>query len=352
MTEPNSVNENRTMLAAVLESPRSVKADPLTIMSIPIPRPKGGEVLIRVQTCGICRTDLHLVEGELPMKCPLTVPGHQIVGLIESVGPGVKDVRIGAKVGLGWLHNTCGTCEFCSSGRENLCDHAEYTGWTAQGGFAQYVAAPASFTYPLPQHSDAIETAPLLCGGIIGFRALRLTELDTLPGGWVGKRLGIYGFGSAGHVAIQLALGRGAEVFVCTRDREHHQTLAKELGATWVGGSTEPPPHSLDAAIIFAPAGELIPPALAALKKGGVLVVGGIHMTDVPSLPYREIYGERVIRSVMNNTREDGREFLAEAARLPVRTHVRVFPLDCVNEAMRELKSDQIKGAAILQIGV
>jgi propanol-preferring alcohol dehydrogenase len=298
----------------------------------------------------VCRTDLHVAEGELPQRRSPLIPGHQVVGEAVELGGGVRGVAVGDRVGVAWLRSTCGRCRFCTSGRENLCDRAEFNGWTADGGFAEYIAAPAEFVYPIPAGFGDTDAAPLLCAGIIGFRSLRLTGLGARPGGWKGARLGLYGFGAAGHVVIQLARGRGAEVYVCTRDRERHRALAAELGAAWVGGSADAPPVPLDASIIFAPAGELVPPALAALDKGGVLVLGGIHMSDLPSMPYRLLYGERVVRSVANNTREDGREFLAEAAALPVRTSVRVFPLEDVNEALRALKHDAIRGAAVIRV--
>jgi alcohol dehydrogenase, propanol-preferring len=292
-----------------------------------------------------------VVEGELPPRRSPIIPGHQVVGTVEATGPGDSHgVRVGDRVGVAWLRCTCGSCPFCIGGRENLCDRAEFNGWTADGGFAQYIAAPAAFVYPIPPGFEDTQAAPLLCAGIIGYRALRLTGLGERPGAWRGARLGIYGFGAAGHVVIQLARSRGAQVYVCTRDRARHQALAAELGAAWVGGAADQPPQKLDAAIIFAPAGELVPPALAALDKGGVLVLGGIHMSDIPALPYRAIYGERVVRSVANNTRADGREFLAEAAAARIRTRVEVFPLQRANDALRALKHDAVKGAAVLQI--
>jgi len=340
----------RQMLAAILESPAPVARSPLHVMSVAVPEPRANEVLIRVQVCGVCRTDLHVVEGELAARRMPVIPGHQVVGIVERAGSEVRSVRVGDRVGVAWLRWTCGVCEFCRSGRENLCVAAEFTGWTADGGFAEYIAAPADFVYRLPAEFPDAQAAPLLCAGIIGYRSLRLTGLGERPGGWRGARLGIYGFGAAGHVVIQVARGRGAEVYVCTRDKVRHQALAEELGAAWTGDATESPPYPLDASIIFAPAGELVPPALAALKKGGVLVLGGIHMSDIPRFPYDLLYGERVLRSVANNTREDGREFIEEAARLPVQTHVEMFPLRRVNEALQALKGDGIRGAAVIQV--
>jgi len=314
-----------------------------------VPRPAAGEVLVRVTACGICRTDLHVVEGDLPARKSPVTPGHQVVGRLEAPGAGVP-LPAGARVGIAWLRRTCGACRFCLTGRENLCDAPEFTGWTADGGFADYAVAPAGFVYELPEGFSDLEAAPLLCAGIIGFRALEATGLGRAPSGWSGTRLGLYGFGAAGHVAIQIARGRGAEVFVMTRDRERHQALAAELGAAWVGGAADRPPVTLDAAVIFAPAGELVPVALAALDKGGTLVLGGIHMSDTPPIPYELLYRERVVRSVANNTRDDGRAFLAEAARLPVRTHVRTFPLEEANEALVALKNDALRGAGVLVV--
>lgn len=340
-----------SMIAAVLEERGPVGPGRLVLKGIAATVPGKEELLIRVSACGVCRTDLHVVEGDLPSRREPIVPGHQVVGVVERLGPGAAQRWLGRRVGAAWLRSTCGACECCAAGRENLCDRAGFNGWTADGGFAQFMTAPQAFVYEMPDGISDVEAAPLLCAGIIGYRSLRLTGMSERPQGWRGANLGIYGFGAAGHVVIQLALSRGARVFVCTRDHSRHQALAAELGATWVGGAAEQPPEPLDAAIIFAPAGELVPPALAALRKGGVLVLGGIHMSDIPSFPYSLLYGERVIRSVMNNTREDGREFLKEAAAIPVRTHTTVFPLEAVNEALVSLKHDAIKGAAVLRIG-
>jgi len=335
------------MNAWLLHEPMSVSSNPLTMADVPTPVPRDDEVLIRVNACGICRTDLHVVEGELPVRRSPLVPGHQIVGRVAALGSSVEEFSIGDRVGVAWLNRTCGTCEFCRTGRENLCDRASFTGWTTDGGYAEFAVAPASFTYPIPEGFDDIQAAPLLCAGIIGYRCLRLTEIK----GWTGTRLGLYGFGAAGHIAIQLARARGAEVFVCTRDRERHQALAHELGATWVGDAFAEPPVKLDASIIFAPAGELVPVALKAIRKGGTVVLGGIHMSQIPSFDYSLIYGERIVRSVANSTRDDGREFLIEAARIPVRTHTHTFPFDQTNEALRALKNDSIRGAAVLVMG-
>ena len=336
------------MKACLLHKPAPVDNRPLDFIDVPKPSPGDDEVLVRVNACAICRTDLHVVEGELaPRRSPI-IPGHQIVGTVAAVGANVRDFSVGERVGVAWLHRTCGECRFCLSGRENLCARASFTGWTVDGGYAEYAVAPAAFTYKLPDGFDDMQAAPLLCAGIIGYRALRLTGISA--GGWTGARLGIYGFGAAGHVCIQVARARGAEVYVATRDRERHQALASELGAKWVGGTTAEPPARLDATIIFAPAGELVPVALKALEKGGTLVLGGIHMSAIPSFDYQLLYGERVVRSVANNTREDGREFLKEAARIPVRTRTEVFPLEAANDALIALKHDEIAGAGVLLI--
>lgn len=334
------------MKAWLLEAPEEVGERPLQLTEVLAPAPREDELLLRVSACGICRTDLHVVEGELAVRRSPLIPGHQIVGRVIEKGAHVEGFAVGDRVGVAWLNRTCGTCEYCRSGRENLCEQAQFTGWTVDGGYAEYAIAPASFTYHIPDGFEDIQAAPLLCAGIIGYRCLRLTGL--VENEWKGARLGIYGFGAAGHICIQLARSRGAEVYVCTRDRERHQALARELGATWVGDTAEDPPVKLDTAIIFAPAGELVPVALKVIAKGGTLVLGGIHMTPIPSFDYSLIYGERMIRSVANNTRADGREFLLEAARLPVRTHVQAFPFDQVNDALIALKHDAIRGAGVI----
>lgn len=334
------------MKAWSLRTPASVDERPLRLVDVPVPDVREDELLVRVSACGICRTDLHVVEGELPVRLSPVIPGHQIVGRVAAVGTNVEEFAVDDRVGIAWLNRTCGKCKYCLAGRENLCEQASFTGWTVNGGYAQYTVAPAAFTYRIPDNFEDVQAAPLLCAGIIGYRCLRLTGLPEHD--WKGARLGIYGFGAAGHICIQLARSRGAEVYVCTRDRERHQALAHELGATWVGDSAEDPPVRLDAAIIFAPAGELVPSALKAIAKGGTLVLGGIHMSPIPSFDYSLIYGERIIRSVANNTRDDGRQFLVEAARIPVRTHVQTFPFDQVNDALIALKHDAIRGAGVI----
>ena len=340
------------MRAAVLHRSAPIASAPLTLEDVAAPVAGQDEVLLRVRACGICRTDLHVVEGELPSRRSPIIPGHQIVGEVAAFGSGLgapganHGLTLGQRVGVAWLHRTCGRCRFCLSGRENLCTDPDFTGWTVDGGYAELCTARADFVYPLPDGFGDRAAAPLLCAGIIGYRALRLTGI----GSWAGARLGIYGFGAAGHVALQLARGRGAEVYVCTRDRTRHQALATELGATWVGGTIDPPPVPLDAAIIFAPAGEIVPAALAATDRGGSVVLGGIHMSPIPEMRYDLLYEERIVRSVANNTREDGHAFLREAARLPVRTHTEVFPLADANRALLALKTDAIRGAGVLSI--
>jgi len=338
------------MKAWTLRQPAPVESRPLKRADLGAPRPADDEVLIKVSACGICRTDLHVVEGELASRKSPVIPGHQIVGVVQRVGGRVDSFAVGDRVGIAWLNRTCGVCEFCRSGRENLCDRAMFTGWTVDGGYAEFAVAPAAFTYHLPDGFDDIQAAPLLCAGIIGYRCLRLTGIDETN--WKGAKLGLYGFGAAGHVCIQIAKARGAEVYVCTRDRERHQTLAEELGAAWVGNANAEPPQKLDASIIFAPTGELVPIALRSIRKGGALVLGGIHMSAIPSFDYSLIYGERMIRSVANNTRRDGEEFLLEAARIPIRTHTHLFSFAEANEALIALKNDAIRGAGVLGISV
>jgi alcohol dehydrogenase, propanol-preferring len=341
------------MHACLLHHQAPIESKPLLYTQLPDPTPAPSEVLVRVRACAVCRTDLHIVEGDLRLRKSPIIPGHQIVGTIECLGPAVTrpDLNQGDRVGIAWLQHTCGHCRFCTSSRENLCDTPDFTGWTRDGGYAELCTTPADFVYKLPDTLDDLHAAPLLCAGIIGFRALRLGG-PPLRGGsssrWHNFKLGIYGFGAAGHIAIQLARARGADVYFCTRDAVRHQALARELGATWVGSTSEAPPAKLDAAIIFAPAGELIPSALAALDKGGSLVLGGIHMSPTPPLDYSLLYHERIIRSVANNTRQDGLEFLAESASLPLRTSIRTFPLAQANDALLALKTDAIKGAAVL----
>jgi len=329
------------MKACILRAPAKVETNPLEFAEVPTPRPGAGEVLVRVNACGVCRTDLHVVEGELaPRKSPI-IPGHQVAGVVEACGENARRFAAGARVGVAWLHHTDGACAYCRSGAENLCDNPAFTGYTVDGGYAERIVAPEDFVYALPDGFTDMQAAPLLCAGIIGFRCLRLSGIGRRG------RLGFYGFGAAAHVAIQVARHWQVEVYASTRD-ERHRRLALELGAAWAGGTLDAPPVPLDAAIIFAPAGEIVPAALKALRKGGTLVLGGIHMSTIPPLDYSLLYQERVVRSVANNTREDGREFLRVAAEIPIHTHTQVFPLREANRALNALKNDAIPGAAVL----
>jgi len=329
------------MKACILRAPAKVETNPLEFAEVPTPRPGAGEVLVRVNACGVCRTDLHVVEGELaPRKSPI-IPGHQVAGVVEACGENARRFAAGARVGVAWLHHTDGACAYCRSGAENLCDNPSFTGYTVDGGYAERIVAPEDFVYALPDGFTDMQAAPLLCAGIIGFRCLRLSGIGRRG------RLGFYGFGAAAHVAIQVARHWQVEVYASTRD-ERHRRLALELGAAWAGGTLDAPPVPLDAAIIFAPAGEIVPAALKALRKGGTLVLGGIHMSTIPPLDYSLLYQERVVRSVANNTREDGREFLRVAAEIPIHTHTQVFPLREANRALNALKNDAIPGAAVL----
>jgi propanol-preferring alcohol dehydrogenase len=331
------------MQACILRAPAPIETNPLELADIPEPVPTGHQVLVRVSACGICRTDLHVIEGELPPRKSPTTPGHQVVGVIEAAGDQAKAHPIGARVGIAWLHATDGSCEYCKAGKENLCDHPTFTGYSVDGGYAEYALAEETFVYPIPEGFADLEAAPLLCAGIIGFRSLRLSGIERCG------RLGLYGFGAAAHVAIQVARYWGVEVYACTRDARH-QKLALELGAVWAGGALAEPPQKLDSAIIFAPAGEIVPAALKALTKGGTLALGGIHMSTIPPLDYNLLYQERVVRSVANNTRQDGHDFLRVAAQIPIHTQIEVFPLREANRALNALKNDAIRGAAVLKL--
>jgi alcohol dehydrogenase, propanol-preferring len=317
--------------------------EPLRAAEVSAPVPGSEEVLIRVHACAVCRTDLHVVGGELPdPKLPL-IPGHQIVGTVEEVGGGVERFAPGDRVGVPWLGYTDGSCRYCLAGRENLCDAARFTGYQIDGGYAGYAVADHRFCFPIPEEYPDLQAAPLLCAGLIGYRSLRATG-DA-------ERLGLYGFGAAAHIIAQVALYQGRKVFAFTRDGdEEGQGFARQLGAAWAGGSFEAPPEELDAAIIFAPVGALVPVALRAVAKGGVVVCAGIHMSDIPSFPYEILWGERVVRSVANLTRRDGEEFLALAPEVPVRTEVVPFPLEEANEALRALRGGEIRGAAVLVV--
>ncbi len=332
------------MKAMVLERTADVGTAPLQLRELPVPKPGPGEVLVHLTVCGICRTDLHVIEGELAGPALPLIPGHQAIGVVNQVGTGVSERTVGERVGIAWLQHTCGLCEFCTSGRENLCEHARFTGYQVDGGYAEHALVPAAFAYPIPPVFSDEEAAPLLCAGIIGYRALRLSGIQP------GQRLGLYGFGASAHIAIQIARHWGCQVYVSSLKAEH-QRLAHELGAAWVGGATDQPPDKLHSSIIFAPAGELVPPALRALERGGTLALAGIHMTPIPSLDYdREVFGERVIRSVTANTRQDGLDLLREAAAIPIKPHTLSFPLADANRALQELKAGQYSGAGVLVV--
>lgn len=332
------------MKAMLLDRAGDVASDPLQLRDLPVPLPGPGEVLVKVQVCAVCRTDLHVIEGELPdVKRPL-IPGHQVVGTVARLGAGVTEVQEGDRVGIAWLQGTCGICEFCTSGRENLCLKARFTGYQVDGGYAEYAVVPARFAYPIPPAFADEDAAPLLCAGIIGYRALRLSGIKP------GQRLGLYGFGASAHIAIQIARHWGCQVYVSSLKAEH-QVLARELGAVWVGGAQDVPPDSLHGSIIFAPAGELVPPALRALERGGTLALAGIHMSPIPSLDYdRDVFGERVLRSVTANTRQDGIDLLREAAAIPITPRTVRFPLPQANRALQALKAGSFQGAAVLTI--
>jgi propanol-preferring alcohol dehydrogenase len=325
------------MRAMVLSSPSS----PLAEREIPDPIPGVGQILVRVRACGVCRTDLHVVDGELPNpKLPL-VPGHEIVGVVAELGERVERFAVGDRIGVPWLGFTCGKCPYCVSGRENLCDFARFTGYTIDGGYAEYTIADERYCFPIPAGYSDAEAAPLLCAGLIGYRSLVMAG--------EARRLGLYGFGAAAHIIAQVARHQGRQVFAFTRPGDQAaQQFAQQLGAVWAGDSTAPPPEALDAAIIFAPVGSLVPQALQSLAKGGVVVCAGIHMSDIPAFPYRLLWGERVVRSVANLTRRDAEEFLAIAPQIPVKTEVQIFPLAEANEALRRLRSGEIQGAAVL----
>lgn len=334
------------MKACQLHKIAPIETHPLELVDVPVPSAGPGEVLVRVSACGVCRTDLHVIEGELPRRVLPVIPGHQVIGRVAQLGEGVTRRAIGDRVGIPWLHRTCGACEYCLDGKENLCEQASFTGWLVNGGYAEYAVAPADFVYEIPPAFSDEAAAPLLCAGIIGFRSLRLSGL---AGPSPGRRLGIYGFGAAAHIALQIARHWGVEVYAFTRDARH-QRLAHDLGAAWAGGSEDQPPVKLDSILIFAPAGELVINALKVLKKGGTLALGGIHMSPIPPLDYQLLYHERIVRSVANNTRQDGIDFLGAAAEIPIETRIQVFPLEEANAALDALKHDAVRGAAVIQI--
>ena len=348
------------MRAMLLRHAAPVEGRPLELRDLPEPSPGRGEILIRVRACGVCHTDLHIVEGELPPHKSPVVPGHQIVGEVVGVGAGVGEHEVGDRVGVPWLHRACGHCRYCARGDENLCENALFTGYDVDGGFAEYMVAPAAFAYRLPEDLGDVEAAPLLCAGIIGYRCLRLSgisgggaDLERLRAGAARRRLGLYGFGAAAHLCLQIANHWGVETHVFTRSEEHRE-LARELGAAWAGAAGEDPGGEpgmrLDAAIVFAPSGQLALDALKVVDKGGTVALGGIYSSPIPSVEYPLIYDERVVRSVANSTRQDARELLALAAEIPLHTEVEEFALQDANDALLALKQSRINGAGVLRV--
>ena len=332
------------MKAARLHSPAPIETEPLKIEDVPAPEPGPKQIRIKVDFCGVCRTDLHVVEGELPpVKLPVIV-GHQVVGRVEKVGDGVEGFKVGDAAGLPWLGWTCGECEFCKKGLENLCERIKFFGYSLDGGYAEFVVADADFAYHLPEGIYGASAAPLLCGGVIGYRAYKLSEVRP------GERLGLFGFGASAHLVLQIALHHNCEVFVFTRSA-HHKELAKKLGAAWTGDATDDPKAELDSAIIFAPAGHLVVEALKKLKKGGCVAHAGVYSSPIPEFDYDLLYGERKIRSVANSTREDVRELLKLAAEIPLAPTVELFPLDEANAVLRRLKESRHLASAVLEIG-
>ena len=330
------------MKAMVLNEIGSIQASPLRLTDLPDPEPAEGEVRLRVSCCAVCRTDLHVIEGDLPRQRLPIIPGHQIVGRVDRIGPGCKRFSPGQRVGVAWLRHTCGTCAYCRSGRENLCECSRFTGYHVNGGYAEFALAPEQFAYELPEMFSDLDAAPLLCAGIIGYRALKRCNLPR------GGKLAIFGFGSSAHVVMQIALHRGCEVYVVSRGEEHRQ-LARQMGAAWVSETAAEMPTKVDSAIIFAPVGYLVPPALEKLDKGGTLSLAGIYMTDIPQMEYEKyVFYERDIHSVTANTREDGRELLAEAAEIPIRPRLTTYPLADANRALQDLKADRLNGTGIL----
>ncbi|QDU10303.1 Alcohol dehydrogenase [Gimesia aquarii] len=332
------------MKAMILSRRASISSSPLSLVDVPVPEPGLNEILISVKCCAICRTDLHVIEGDLPKAKSPVIPGHQVVGTVVKVGRNSQRFQAGDRVGIAWLRSTCGICSFCQSGRENLCESSCFTGYHADGGFAEFAVIHEDYAYPIPEAFSHFEATPLLCAGIIGYRALQRSELKP------GERLGIYGFGSSAHVVIQIALHRDCEVFVVTRGEKHRQ-LARAMGAAWVGERADQMPVKVHSAIVFAPAGELVPVALKSLEKGGTLALAGIYMSDIPQLNYEEtLFYERNLRSVTANTRLDGQALLREAAQIPIRPHITTYPLQDANRALMDLKNDQINGTGVLVV--
>lgn len=333
-----------TMRAWTVTRPGPLAGLPLVLQDKPVPEPGAGEVLVQVLTCGVCRTDLHVVEGDLPVRRPRVTPGHEIVGRVVALGPGAQRFALGDRVGIPWLRSTCGSCRWCRAGRENLCRRSQYTGWDADGGYAEYTTVPEGFAYRIPEQFDDATAAPLLCAGIIGYRALRRAQVP--PGG----RLGLYGFGGSAHLTAQVALAQGIEVHVLTRGSSARR-FALDLGAASAGDARDMPPVPLDSAIIFAPAGDIVPFALEALAPGGTLALAGIHVTEIPPLDYqRHVFHEKVLTSVESNTRRDGEEFLTLAARLGIRPETTVYPFEHADRALEYLSVGDVRGAGVLRV--
>jgi propanol-preferring alcohol dehydrogenase len=343
VTAPTN-HQSGSMRAWEVSHPAPIDSSPLRMVERPIPEPGATEVRIQVSVCGVCRTDLHLAEGDLAVHRPGTVPGHEVVGVVDKLGEHCHRLEIGQRVGAAWLASTCGHCRYCRQSRENLCLRPRFTGWDIDGGFAEYMVAEEAFVYPLSGGFDDQAAAPLMCAGIIGYRALRLSELP------IGGRLGLYGFGGSAHLTAQVALAQGAAVHVMTRSAED-QALAWQLGAVSVNGAFDQPPEPLDSAILFAPVGTLVPVALAALDRGGTLAVAGIHLSDIPVLDYqRHLFQERTLRSVTANTRSDGREFLALAERIGIVATTKAYSFDSVDQALSDLAHDRFNGAAVIEV--
>lgn len=326
-----------------LARPAPIEHAPLVVDELDLPEPSPGQIRLKIQVCGVCHTDLHIVEGDLTLPRLPTVPGHQVVGVVDAVGEGVTLHQPGDRLGVPWLYQTCGQCRFCQTGRENLCEQIRFTGLHANGGFAEYLVVPEQFAYPIPAIFDSVEAAPLLCAGVVGYRSLRLSRVQP------GQRLGLYGFGASAHLVLQVARHWGCEVFVFTR-KGHHRRLARSLGAVWAGGAEDDPGAMMDSSIIFAPAGWLVPLALPRLERGGTLALGGIHMSPIPEMPYDLLWHERTLQSVANSTRQDVLEFLRVAAEIPLQPETERFPLEQANEALLRLKQGQINGAAVLEV--
>jgi len=332
------------MKAMILKEFAPIENNPLQLLDLPLPEHGPEDILIRIKVCGVCHTDLHTVEGELPEVKPPVIPGHEVVGVVEKHGQKASRFKEGERVGVAWLYSSCGHCGFCRRERENLCENARFTGYHVNGGYAEYMVAPAKFAYSIPEIFSDREGAPLLCAGIIGYRALRLSEIKP------GQRLGLYGFGASAHVAIQVAVHWRCQVYVFSRSEEHRD-LARKLGAVWTGTSKDDPPSKIDSSIIFAPAGELVLDALRVTEKGGIAALAGIYMTPIPEMDYMKyLYHERILRSVANATRQDGEELLRIAAEIPIRTTTEVFALEEANKVLQLLKAGKINGAAVLKI--